>query len=105
MLSDVNSLRRGREGGGGGGIFTFVGVSKALALKRVQLLFLGGFCGRVGSGSGCCILSICLMRSSSLDDVEDEIFFSAIASIFWSELNWQERKCTSARRREQCGGN
>ncbi len=85
MLSSGNSLRRGREGGGAGGVFTFVGVSKALALKRVQLLFLGGFCGRVGSGSGCCILSNCLMRSSSLDEVEDEIFFSAIA--IWSELN------------------
>ncbi len=74
-------MRRGREGGGKGGVFAFVGVSKALALKRVQLLFFGGFCCRVGSGSGCCILSICLMRSSSLDDVEEEIF-SAIANIF-----------------------
>jgi len=81
VLSNVNYLRHGREGGGRGGALVFVGVSKALALKRVQLLFFGGFCCRVGSGSGCCILSICLMRSSSLDDVEEEIF-SAIANVF-----------------------
>ncbi len=82
MLSNVNSLRRGREGGGRGGALVFVGVSKAFAFKIFQLLFFGGFCCRVGSGSGCCSLFICLMRSSSLDDVEEEIF-SAIADVFF----------------------
>ena len=87
MLSDVNSLRRGREGGGGGGAFIFVGVKSVLALKSVQLLVFGGSCCCVWSGSGFCISSSLLINSSSLDEVEDEIFFSAIASVFWSELN------------------
>ena len=87
MLSNVNSLRRGREGGGRGGAFIFVGVNSILALKRVQLLVFGGSCCCGWSGSGFCISSSLLINSSSLDEVEDEIFFSAIASVFWSELN------------------
>ena len=76
MLSDENSLRRGREGRGGGGAFVFVGVNSVLALKRVQLLVLGGLvvvCGVVqASASRLAFLSTHLrwmklrMKSSSL---------------------------------------